>query len=59
MADGAIASVPIQDDTAPPFRVARLSGERFRDSTIDNTITHKLVVAMGCTAQGEGYQYRR
>jgi hypothetical protein len=55
MADGAIAPVPIEDDTAPPFRVARLSDERFRDSAIDNTIAHKLVVAVGYAAQGEGY----
>jgi hypothetical protein len=57
MADSAIASVPIEDDTAPAFRVARLSGERFWDSALDNTIAHKLVIAVGSIAQGEGYQH--
>jgi len=59
MADGAIAPVPIEDDTAPAVRVARLSGEWFWDSAINNTVVHKLVVAVGCAAQGEGYQYCR
>ena len=56
MADGAIAPIPVKDDTAPAFRVARLSGERFWDGAIDNTIRHKLVVAVSYAAQGEGYQ---
>jgi hypothetical protein len=59
MADSAIAPVPIQDDTAPAVRVARLSGEWFRDSAIDNTIMHQLVVAVGAAVQGEDYQQRR
>jgi hypothetical protein len=59
MADGAITPVPIEDDTAPAVQVARLTGEWFRDSAIDNTIMHQLVVAIGYAAQGEGYQQRR
>jgi hypothetical protein len=55
MADGAIASVPIEDDTAPADRVARGSGKRFWNSALDNTIVHKFVVAVGCAAQGEDY----
>jgi hypothetical protein len=59
MADCAITPVPIEDDAAPAVRVARLSGERFWDSAIDNTIMHQIVVAVGYAAQGEGYQQRR
>src|SRR5215510_10385455 len=59
MADGAIAPVPIEDDTASALGGARLSGERFWDSTIDNTVVRKLVVTVGCAAQGEGYQHCR
>jgi len=59
MADSAITPVPIEDDTAPAVRVARLSGEWFRDSAIDNMIMHKLIVAVGYAAQGEGYQHCR
>ena len=53
MADGAIAPIPIEDDATPAFWVARLSGQWFRDSAIDHAIRHKLVITMGCTAQGE------
>src|SRR5215475_1120740 len=56
MADGAITSVSIEDDTVPTFRVARLHGERFRNSAIANTIRHKFVV-VGYAAQGECYQH--
>jgi hypothetical protein len=57
MADGAIAPIPIEDDAPPAFWVARLSGQWFRDSAIDYAIRYKLVITMGCTAQGEGYQH--
>jgi len=50
MADSAIAPVPIEDDTAPAVRVARLSGEWFWDSAIDNTIMRQIVVTVGCAA---------
>jgi hypothetical protein len=58
MADSAIPSVPIKDDAAPALRVARLSGERYRDSAINNTIRHKRIITIGCTAEGKGYQQR-
>jgi len=56
MADGTIAPIPIEDDTAPAVWVARLSGQRFRNSAIDNTIAYKLIVAVDYAAQGESYQ---
>jgi hypothetical protein len=59
MADGTIAAIPIEDDMAPAVRVARLSGQRFRNSVIDNTIVHKLIVAVDCAAQDESYQQCR
>src|SRR2546425_11324407 len=57
MADGAIAAVPLQDDTAPVCRVARLISQRFWDGAIDKTVGHELVVTMGYATQGDGYQY--
>jgi hypothetical protein len=56
MADGAIAAVPLQDDTAPACRVARLISQRFWDGAIDKTIGHELVVTVSYAAQGDCYQ---
>jgi hypothetical protein len=46
MTDGAIALIPSEDDTAPPYRVARLSGKWFRDSAVNNPIAPELVVSI-------------